>query len=48
MPTGTVKSRLARGRAELRTIVSSMNVKPSVRDDALRELSAWLASREDG
>jgi RNA polymerase sigma-70 factor (ECF subfamily) len=47
IPTGTVKSRLARGRAELKGIVSSMNVKPSDRDDALRELSAWLASRSE-
>jgi RNA polymerase sigma-70 factor (ECF subfamily) len=47
IPAGTVKSRLARGRAELKTIVSSMNVKPSDRDDALRELHAWLASREE-
>jgi RNA polymerase sigma-70 factor (ECF subfamily) len=47
IPAGTVKSRLARGRAELKTIVSSMNMKPSDRDDALRELQAWLASREE-
>jgi RNA polymerase sigma-70 factor (ECF subfamily) len=47
IPAGTVKSRLARGRAELKTIVSGMNVKPSDRDDALRELQAWLASREE-
>jgi RNA polymerase sigma-70 factor, ECF subfamily len=47
IPAGTVKSRLARGRAELKTIVSAMNVKPSDRDDALRELQAWLASREE-
>lgn len=47
MPSGTVKSRLARGRAELKRIVSGMNVKPSDRDDALRELQAWLASRKE-
>lgn len=44
---GTVKSRLSRGRAELKTIVSDMNLKPSDREDALRELAAWVNSRED-
>lgn len=44
---GTVKSRLSRGRAELKTIVSDMNLKPSDREDALRELAAWTSSRDD-
>ncbi len=44
---GTVKSRLSRGRAELKTIVSDMNLKPSDREDALRELAAWVSSRDD-
>ena len=47
IPPGTVKSRLARGRAELKTIVSTMHARPSDRDEALRELAAWLASRAE-
>lgn len=44
---GTVKSRLSRGRAELKSIVADMNLKPSDREDALRELAAWVRSRGD-
>lgn len=44
---GTVKSRLSRGRAELKSIVADMNLKPSDREDALRELAAWVSSRGD-
>ncbi|MDQ2647326.1 MAG: sigma-70 family RNA polymerase sigma factor [Myxococcota bacterium] len=44
---GTVKSRLSRGRAELKTIVSDMNLKPSDREEALRELASWVSSRDD-
>lgn len=47
IPAGTVKSRLARGRAELKTIISAMNVRPQRREDALRELSSWLGSRPE-
>jgi RNA polymerase sigma-70 factor (ECF subfamily) len=47
IPAGTVKSRLARGRAELKTIVSTMHARPSDRDEALRELAVWLASRSE-
>ena len=44
---GTVKIRLSRGRAELKTIVADMNLKPSDREEALRELAAWVSSRDD-
>lgn len=45
IPVGTVKSRLARGRAALKTNLEKMNLRPSLRDDALRELASWLESR---
>lgn len=47
IPGGTVKSRLARGRAALKAIIMNMNLRPAVRDEALRELTVWLASRSD-
>jgi DNA-directed RNA polymerase specialized sigma24 family protein len=45
IPPGTVKSRLARGRATLRTTLMKMPVRPTLREDALQELSAFLDSR---
>jgi RNA polymerase sigma-70 factor (ECF subfamily) len=45
VPVGTVKSRLARGRAQLRDNVLAMNVAPRVRDEALREVAEWTRSR---
>jgi RNA polymerase sigma-70 factor, ECF subfamily len=48
IPTGTVKSRLARGRAALKTNLESMNVRATLRDEALRELASFLGSRQDG
>jgi RNA polymerase sigma-70 factor, ECF subfamily len=45
VPVGTVKSRLARGRAMLKANVLGMQLRPEVRDDALRELVRWLESR---
>ena len=47
IPPGTVKSRLARGRAELKTIVSTLHGRPGERDEAPRELAVWLASRPE-
>jgi RNA polymerase sigma factor (sigma-70 family) len=47
IPVGTVKSRLARGRASLRAHLESASDRDDVRDAALRELTSWLASRED-
>lgn len=45
IPAGTVKSRLARGRVELKAIVSALDARERERDDALRELSSWVAAR---
>lgn len=47
IPAGTVKSRLARGRAALKTNLMNITLRDDVRDDALRELSRWLATREE-
>lgn len=47
IPVGTVKSRLARGRAALKASLQSAPVSASLRDDALRELAAFLASRSE-
>lgn len=43
---GTVKSRLARGRAELKANLMTMNVRDDVRADALRELVSWFETRD--
>lgn len=44
--SGTVKSRLARGRAELKANLMTMNVRDDVRADALRELVSWFETRD--
>jgi RNA polymerase sigma factor (sigma-70 family) len=44
---GTVKSRLARGRAHVRATIMSMHVRPELRADALREFAEWTLSRRD-
>lgn len=44
---GTVKSRLARGRAALRDNVTSMNLRAETRGQAIREVVDWLASRTE-
>jgi RNA polymerase sigma factor (sigma-70 family) len=46
IPSGTVKSRLARGRAALKANLMSMNVRDDIRDEALRELVSWFEARE--
>lgn len=45
IPAGTVKSRLARGRAMLKSNLLSMDLRPSIREEALRELASFLESR---
>jgi len=47
IPIGTVKSRLSRGRTALRKQLECGQLREEVRDSALRELAAWLASREE-
>jgi len=47
IPIGTVKSRLARGRASLRAHLSNVKVRDDVREAALSELASWLATREE-
>jgi RNA polymerase sigma-70 factor (ECF subfamily) len=47
IPSGTVKSRLARGRDALRTKLAAIKARDDVRHEALRELSSWFASREE-
>lgn len=44
---GTVKSRLARGRAMLRANVISMNLPPKACEEALREVVEWTHSRDE-
>jgi RNA polymerase sigma factor (sigma-70 family) len=44
---GTVKSRLARGRAMLRANVMSMNLPQKVCEEALREVVEWTHTREE-
>jgi RNA polymerase sigma-70 factor, ECF subfamily len=47
IPVGTVKSRLSRGRALLKVNLMSMQLRPAARQDALRELAAFLNSRSN-
>lgn len=47
VPVGTVKSRLARGRAALKQNLSSLPVRANLRDEALKELAQWLGSRAE-
>jgi RNA polymerase sigma-70 factor (ECF subfamily) len=47
IPTGTVKSRLARGRAALKDNLMNIQLRDDVRDDALRALSSWLRTRDE-
>jgi RNA polymerase sigma factor (sigma-70 family) len=47
IPVGTVKSRLARGRASLKDKLANIKARDDVRSDALRELVGWFASRRE-
>jgi RNA polymerase sigma-70 factor (ECF subfamily) len=47
VPAGTVKSRLARGRAMLKANVINMKLRPGVREEALREIAYFLHSRSE-
>ena len=44
---GTVKSRLARGRAMLRANVIGMNLPQKVCEETLREVVEWTHTREE-
>jgi RNA polymerase sigma-70 factor (ECF subfamily) len=46
VPVGTVKSRLARGRASLKQELASVRLSENVRGAALRELVSWFTARE--
>ena len=47
IPVGTVKSRLARGRAALKVDLENLDIRDNARAAALLELSRWLATRRD-
>jgi RNA polymerase sigma factor (sigma-70 family) len=47
IPVGTVKSRLARGRAALKAELLRADLRDGIRTAALEELSRLLATRED-
>ena len=47
IPTGTVKSRLSRGRASLKANLMDTTSREDVRDAALRELASWVATRKE-
>jgi RNA polymerase sigma factor (sigma-70 family) len=42
IPSGTVKSRLSRGRALVKANLLRMKLRAELRGDALRELDAWM------
>jgi RNA polymerase sigma factor (sigma-70 family) len=44
---GTVKSRLARGRASLKAHLARVHAREDVRSDALRELVSWFEARKE-
>lgn len=44
---GTVKSRLARGRASLKAHLARVHAREDVRSDALRELVSWFETRKE-
>ncbi len=44
---GTVKSRLARGRAQVRATIMSMQLSPDLRSEALREFVEWTLLRPE-
>jgi RNA polymerase sigma factor (sigma-70 family) len=45
IPPGTVKSRLARGRASIKENLAKVKLRDDVRKDALNELLSWFARR---
>jgi RNA polymerase sigma-70 factor (ECF subfamily) len=47
IPAGTVKSRLARGRAALKENLMTVSAKDDVREAALRELASFLDTRDE-
>jgi RNA polymerase sigma-70 factor (ECF subfamily) len=47
IPAGTVKSRLARARAELRAQIEAAHVGPSLRDSTLEGLDTWVSELRD-
>jgi RNA polymerase sigma factor (sigma-70 family) len=46
IPAGTVKSRLARGRASIKEQLTKVKLRDDVRNDALNELLSWFARRQ--
>ena len=47
IPVGTVKSRLARGRASLKANLAKVEPREDVRNEAFLELAHWFASRKE-
>lgn len=46
IPVGTVKSRLARGRASLKQRLAGVRLREDVRGAALKELVSWFTARD--